>query len=148
MKTPCSDYIKTREVMFFARMLDKIRLKANGLLPDDYNVGCSDPTCFDTRFCRFFQVDHDQLTKRTLAGGTDEEIFDWCFQTSGRPTEEEILLWNSFVTKRGWRDDSSGELEATKQACGLSGRSDIQTWADYHAVDEGRGPDAESVYLG
>jgi hypothetical protein len=27
MKTPCSDYVTTKGVIFFARLLDKIRLK-------------------------------------------------------------------------------------------------------------------------
>ncbi|MGZ4983938.1 MAG: DUF5069 domain-containing protein, partial [Chthoniobacterales bacterium] len=37
MKTPCSDYVPTKGVIFFARMLDKLRLKDQGLLPGDYN---------------------------------------------------------------------------------------------------------------
>jgi hypothetical protein len=140
MKTPCSDYVKTQAVLFFARMLDKIRLKAKGLLPNDYNVGCGDPTCFDARFCQFLELDYDRLVERTLAGGNDEEILDWCFQTTRRPNDEAILLWNSFVIKRGWRDESAGDLEATKETHGLGHRADIQTWADFHAVDEGRDP--------
>ena len=29
-KTPCTDYIETKGLIYFARMLDKIRLKAAG----------------------------------------------------------------------------------------------------------------------
>ncbi len=39
MVTPCSDYQKTRGLIYFARMLDKIRLHAAGQLPPDYFVG-------------------------------------------------------------------------------------------------------------
>ncbi|MCI0538921.1 MAG: alpha/beta fold hydrolase [Verrucomicrobiales bacterium] len=140
MKTPCSDYEKTKGVIFFARILDKIRLKAQGLLPNDYNVGCSDPTCFDARFCRFLGLDYEKLVERTLAGGTNEEILDWCFETTRRPNEEEILFWNTFIEKRGLRDDGSKGLQAIKEAHGLGHRSDIQTWVEFHSADEGRKP--------
>jgi hypothetical protein len=63
-QTPCSDYLETSGIVFFARMLDKIRLNARGLLPDGYNLGFSDPTCFDARFCRFWDIDYDQLAAR------------------------------------------------------------------------------------
>jgi gluconokinase len=61
------------------------------------------------------------------AGGTDDEILDWCFASFGRPNEEKIKFWNNFVVKRCWRDDSTGELEETKRANGLADRTDIQT---------------------
>jgi gluconokinase len=141
MKTPCSDYILTKGVAFFARMRDKIRLKHQGLLPGDYNVvGCGVWDCFDARFCRFFGVDEAELAKRALQGGTDEEILDWCFEKYGRPNEEKIQFWNAFIEKRGWRDESSEELEGVKRASGFGGRADVQTWVDYHDVDEGRTP--------
>ena len=141
MKTPTSDYAETKGVIFLARMLDKIRLKHQGLLPPNYNVvGCGVWDCFDARFCRFFGVDEEQLIKRTIEGGSDKEILDWCFEKFGRPSEEKIEFWNSFITKRGWRDESSAELKALKQAEGLGDRSDVQTWVDYHDVDEGRTP--------
>jgi gluconokinase len=141
MKTPCSDYVPTRGVIFFARLLDKLRLKEQGLLPDGYNyAGCPVRDCFDGYFCRFFGVDAEQLVERVRHGGTDEEILDWCFERFGRPDEERILYWNSFITKRGWRDESTRELEETKKANGFGDRADIQTWVDFHDADEGRRP--------
>jgi len=141
MKTPVSDYTPTHGVIFFARMLDKIRLKNQGLLPPDYNVvGCPVWDCFDARFCRFFGVDPERLIERTLKGGTNEEILDWCFENFGRPDEETIMHWNSFITKRGLRDESSEELAEFKRANGLGDRDDVQTWVDFHDVDEGRTP--------
>lgn len=146
MKTPCSDYQETKGVIFFARMLDKIRLKDQGLLPEDYNVvGCGVWDCFDARFCRFFCVDEDKLIKRTLEGGNDENILDWCFENYGAPDTETIAFWNSFIAKRGWRDESSNELEEVKAANGFGGRGDVQTWVDFHDVDEGRTPRTSGV---
>lgn len=141
MKTPCSDYAETKGVIFFARMLEKVRLKRDGLLPPDYNVlGCGVWDCFDARFCRFFEMAEDELIARTLAGGADEEILAWCFEKFGKPTAEKIEFWNSFITKRGWRDESSEELRTLKEAEGYADRADIHTWVDYHDVDEGRTP--------
>jgi gluconokinase len=141
MKTPCSDYQPTKGVIFFARMLDKLRLREQGKLPPGYNViGCGVWDCFDARFCRFFELDETQLIDRTLAGGSDDEILEWCFEKFGRPDDETIVFWNSFLTKRGWRDESSEELEEVKRAAGFGGRADVQTWVDYHDVDEGRIP--------
>ncbi|MDQ6860307.1 MAG: DUF5069 domain-containing protein, partial [Verrucomicrobiota bacterium] len=42
--TPCSDYKATEGLIYFARMLDKIRLRAEGRLPDAYFTGVEDPT--------------------------------------------------------------------------------------------------------
>jgi len=138
---PCSDYVETKGIVFFARMLDKLRLKDQGLLPADYNyAGCPVHDCFDGYCCRCFGIDVPQLVERVRSGGTDEEILDWCFTKFGRPTEEQIKFWNNFVIKRGWRDDSSAELEDVKRASGLGDRADIQTWVDYHDADEGRTP--------
>lgn len=146
MKTLCSDYVETKGVIFFARMLEKLRLKEEGSLPPDYNfVGCGVWDCFDARFCRFFGVEEEQLLARVRAGGSNEEILDWCFETFGRPTDEKIEFWNSFISKRGWFDASSSELAETKQSHGLAKRDDIQTWVDFHDVDEGRTPRAKGV---
>jgi gluconokinase len=142
MQTPVTDYKKTKGLVYFARMLDKIRLNSAGKLPPGYFLGVKDdPTHLDGRCVRFLRVDYDEITRRTLAGGSDEEILEWCYQTSGyRPNDEEILIFNAFVLKRGWRDESSEELEQVKRENGLGDRADIQTWVDFHDVDEGRQP--------
>jgi len=143
-QTPCSDYVETCGIIFFARMLDKIRLNAQGLLPDGYNLGFSDPTSFDARFCRFWGIDYDQLATKTLEGGTNEELLEWCFQGRKRPNQEQILVWNSFIIKRGWRDDGAPGLIGEKELNGFANRDDIQTYVDLHDADEGRTPEHAS----
>lgn len=139
METPCSDYVETRGVVFFARMLHKIRLQAAGRLPPGYNLGMGEPTCFDARFCRFWEVDYDRIRALTLEGGDDEQVFDAIF--GPRPLNaERVLAWNGFLIKRGWRDAMSPEVASLKAAAGLAHRDDIQTFVDYHDVDEGRRP--------
>jgi hypothetical protein len=137
-QTPCSDYVETLGINFFARMLDKVRLSAKGLLPDGYNLGFSDPTSFDARFCRFWEIDYDQLAARTLQGGTNQELLEWCFRGRKFPNEEQILIWNSFIIKRGWRDNGAPGLIVEKELYGFAKRDDIQTYVDLHDADEGR----------
>ena len=139
-QTLCSDYVETSGINFFARMLDKIRLNAQGLLPDGYHLGFSDPTSYDARFCRFWEVDYDQLAARTLKGGSNEELLAWCFQGRKRPNEDQILVWNSFIIKRGWRDSGAPGLVVEKKLSGFADRDDIQTYVDLHDADEGRTP--------
>lgn len=119
-------------LVFFGRMLDKIRLHAQGKLPADYNRG----TGFDGRICRFLQVEYASLVERVLAGGSDEEILAWCFVRGRRASEEEIIIINAFLAKRGWNDDSSAELEKMKRERGFASRADIQTFFDFHKADE------------
>jgi len=119
-------------------MLDKIRLHAAGKLPSDYFVGVEDPTFFDARCTRFLGVNYDELVARTLQGGSDEEILEWCFARGRRPGEEETLIWNSFLSKRGWRDEASPDLQAAKKRLGWENRDEIQTWFDLHDAEEGR----------
>jgi hypothetical protein len=138
--TPCSDYEETRGLIYFARMLDKIRLNAEGRLEDGYFLGTEDPTFFDARCTRFLGVNYEELAARTLKGGSNEEILDWCFAQGRKRSEEEIEVWNAFLAKRGWRDNGSADLQAAKERLGWGRRDDIQTWVDLHDAEEGRAP--------
>src|SRR6516225_880508 len=141
MQTPVSDRVETKGLVYFARMLDKIRLKARGELPPDYFTGVDeDPTMFDARCTRFLGVNYDELVERALKGGSDEEILEWCFARERRPSEQEISIWHAFLLKRGWRDDGSADLQAAKERNGWDDRDDIQTWVDLHDAEEGRLP--------
>ena len=140
MQTPCSDYEETKGLIYFARMLDKIRLNADGRLEPGYFLGTSDPTFFDARCTRFLGVNYDELARRTLQGGSNEELLEWCFAQGRQRSEEEVEIWNAFIAKRGWRDAGSTELEAAKEALGWSERDDIRTWVDLHDAEEGRTP--------
>jgi Domain of unknown function (DUF5069) len=141
-ENPCSDHIKTKGLIYFARMLDKIRLNAAGRLAPGYFVGVEDPTFFDSRCTRFLAVNYDDLVERTLKGGSDEEILEWCFERGRRPSDEEISIWNAFLMKRGWRDDASADLQAAKERSALGDRDDVQTWVDLHDAEEDRTPRA------
>lgn len=141
MQTPCTDYKETSGLIYFARMLDKVRLRAEGRLPEDYFTGVDeDPTYFDARCSRFLGINYNELAQRTLEGGSDEEILQWCFERGRKPNDDEIEIWNAFITKRGWRDSASSDLQAAKDRAGWTERGDIQTWVDLHDAEEGRQP--------
>ena len=137
-RSPVSAFLKLGGVCFLPRTLDKIRMNARGELGPDYleYIGKG----FDGRLCHFLGLQYEALKARTLAGGTDEEIWAW-IQQNGRPLNElDLMIWNGFAPKRGWRDDGTANLEKHKAAAGLAHRSDIVTFFDFYEVDEGRAP--------
>ena len=138
MKVPGlrSSYEKVGGIVYFGRMLDKIRLHAAGRLPPGYNLGTAKWTWFDARCTRFLRVDYQALAERVLLGGTDDEILEWCFEHGRRPAAEEVEIWNEFMSKRGWRDSSSEALAKAKRLRGFAHRDDIHTAFDFHLADE------------
>lgn len=129
-----SPYEKVGGLVFFGRLLDKIRLKGQGDLPADSPTGMSAAAA--GRCVRFLRVSYEALEERTCQGGSDDEVLEWCFQCGRRPTNEDIQMWNAFMTKRGWRDDASDSLERAKTSAGLAQRTDIQTCFDLLEVAE------------
>lgn len=127
-------------IAVFGRILDKIRLHAKeGQLPEGYHLGfIHGKRTFDDRVCRLLGVDFESLSMRTLEGGTDEEVLEWCFQTGRKPDAEQIEIWNGFMLKRGWRDAASKGLEEAKAEAGLGHRDDIMTFFDLMDAEEGR----------
>ena len=122
-------------IVFFGRMLDKIRLHAQGKLPPDYKHG----TGTDGRVCRFLHVEYPSVVERVLAGATDEEVLEWCFARGRRPNDEEIFIFNAFLSKRGWRDKAAGNLANRIKQSALEA-APIMTMFDYLDFDEGRDP--------
>lgn len=129
---------KVEDLVYFARMLAKIRAHARGELSEDYvsNLGKG----FDGRCVRFLHVDYEDVVARVEQGGTDEEILDWAYVTGRKPSEEEIEIWNEFMRKCGWNDDVAEIVTRRKKEGGLAERVDIQTMFNYIDFDEGREP--------
>jgi len=137
MKFPRSPYDQAGGLVYFPRMLDKIRLHAAGELSPDFhgNLGQG----MDGRCCRYLHVDYAAVVARVQAGDTDQQVFDW-INAQRRLNADEILAWNAFVSKRGWKDEASAFLAEAKQRSGLAHRDDIQTLFDFFEVDEKRKP--------
>ncbi len=125
-------------MMYFARMLDKIRLHDAGQLRADFhaNLGLG----ADIWCASFLRMSYTDLRERTLEGGADEELLEWCFKKGCALDQIDRFIWNEAVTRIGWRDRATAALEKMKAESGLAHRDDIVTVADYFEVDEGRQP--------
>ncbi|HJX98126.1 MAG TPA: DUF5069 domain-containing protein [Chthoniobacterales bacterium] len=91
-KFPKSPRETTKGIIYFPRMLDKIRMHLNGELHEDYQANFGTPQTADSALCNFLRVHHRDLIKRVEQGGTDEEILEWCFEKSASSTRATFLF--------------------------------------------------------
>lgn len=142
-----SVYTKVGRLVYFGRMLDKIRLHAAGQLPAAYqaNLGDSQTYVLDGRCCRFLGLRYADLKERTLAGGTDEEILAWARAQGTARTDEDCHIWNRFILKLGWRDERSAVLKQLVEDRGLTSWP-IETIVDQVEYEEGRDPVADKAW--
>jgi hypothetical protein len=129
-----SPYDQVNGLVFFGRMLDKIRLHAAGRLPADYNRRFG----MDARICTFLKLDYDRIVELALGEPDDARVLEGCCAEGRRPDAEDILIFNAFMTKRGWRDEQTDDIRQRKINLGLAHRDDLQTCFDIHDADEGR----------
>ena len=133
---PLSAYQETLGMIYFARMLDKIRLQVLRKLRDDFcdNLGSG----FDGRCVDFLRVKYADLVTRVGLGGSDEDILHWCFEVGRELSEGDIFIWNQYLLKAGWRDGVTETLKRRKKESRLDAQDGIQTMVEYFEYDEGR----------
>lgn len=134
-----SPFEQVKGVVYFGRMLDKIRLFESGKLPEGWRAarGAEAKGSFDARCCRFLGIDYGAIEKETLKGGSDEELLAWAFKHGRKPSEEEIEIWNAFMSKRGWRDSGTQRLHERLAEIGLPPGT-VETMFEFIDLDEGR----------
>ncbi len=100
------------------RMLDKIRLKLAGKLPEDFarNYGLS--VGLDGQLCGFLNLKFEDVEARVREGGTDEEIMEWLFARGLRPNRTQAFVWNEHSRKLGWNDRITAYNAKIKQEAG------------------------------
>jgi gluconokinase len=130
---------QVKGLVYFGRMLDKMRVHATGKLPEGWQAmrGPAAHGTFDARCCRFLAISYEALEAETLKGGSDEELLEWAFKNGRKPNEEEIEIWNAFMTKRGWRDAGTQRLHERLAEIGLQPGT-VETMFEYIDLDEGR----------
>lgn len=135
---PKSVHEKTGGMLYFARMLDKMRLHDAGQLHPNYhaNLGLG----ADSLCTGFLRVAYTDLRERVLEGATDDEALAWCYEKGHRLEQLDVYIWNQFMLKLGWHDRAAHMLEKYKHEANLADRTDIVTMADFMEVDEGRKP--------
>lgn len=127
-------------LVYFGRMLDKIRLAAAGKLPEGWEAGRGQKmkNSFDDRCCKFLRIDYAALEAETLKGDkSDEDLLEWAFTHGRRPDEQEIEVWTAFMTKRGWRDAGTQRLNERLAEIGLPPGT-VETMFEFIELDEGR----------
>jgi gluconokinase len=137
-----SPYEKVGRLVYFGRMIDKIRLLAAGRLPlEDYGANLGKG--FDSRCCNFLRVNYEELKTRVLVGDLDDaQLLLWCHEKGGARSDEECEVWSSFMMKRGWRDAAAPLLAKRIKESQLEGQP-VLTMFDYLDFDEGRNNSAE-----
>jgi gluconokinase len=132
-----SDQVKG--IVYFGRMLDKIRLAAAGKLPEGWQSsrGAAAKASFDSRCCTFLHIDYAALEVETLKGGGDESLLEWSFAHGRQPSDDEIEVWNGFMTKLGWRDARTKRLNERLAEIGLPPGT-VLTMFEFIDLDEGR----------
>src|SRR5262245_41245906 len=91
-----SPFDQVNGLVYFGRMLDKIRLHAAGKLPAEWAEmrGTSHKGTFDSRCCTFLHIDYAALQTETLKGRSDDEMLAWAYANGRQPSSEEIEIWN------------------------------------------------------
>lgn len=136
MKYPKSPHEKTGGIVYFGRMVEKIQLLAAGDLPPDLHANLGKG--FDERCVDFLGVKYDALRDKVVEGLNPQQALEWCFANGTRPTDEQIEVWNGFMSKRGWNDEVTELLARRKKESGFESRDEIQTMFQYIDADEGR----------
>ena len=94
-----SPYTLVGRLVYFGRMLDKIRLHARGMLPEEYreNLGDETPGRFDARCCTFLGVSYAAVKERVLRGESDAEVLAWAGAVGTPRADDECAVWNAFI---------------------------------------------------
>jgi hypothetical protein len=132
-----SPYEQVGGLVHFGRMLDKIRLHRAGKLPPAWVESKGATKGFDGRCCRFLQIDYTALETAVLSGLADEAALAWAFAHGRKPIEEEIEVWNGFMSKLGWRDSIKARVDLRLKEVGLKPGL-VETMFDFIDLDEGR----------
>lgn len=138
---PRSPTILLGGLAHLARMIDKVRLRHAGGIPDyTYLTGGFDKALLD-----YLQIEAGAFEQRVLAGGTDEDILEWTRAHGRSLREAEVRLWTRGVmkakpgdpaTQQRYRELLSGI--AAKRGVPIDTLPTVTTWVEGIDLDEDR----------
>jgi gluconokinase len=134
MAYPRSPNDREGGLVYFPRMLNKMRLHLKGELTEDYHRLRGNG--FDAACCGFLGVNYDDVLQQVENGKEDAEALTWCFENGREPREQDINMFNDYMSKRGWRDGASERL--AEIASNFSNADNIHTFFDLIEADEER----------
>ena len=123
--------------MHLPRFIDKIRLNLAGKLHADYQANfCKG---FDGLWLEHAGLQAEQFIEVVRGTITDGEICDWVQRNVKKPDSVKAAHRERMLAYPK-KDDAEmqGRLKMRKEAAGLAGRDDIQTFVDFIDVDEKR----------
>jgi len=138
---PRSPKEKVGGMVHLGRLFDKVRLRHAGLI-QDYNYLTAG---FDKYLLDALELKGEDLERRVLQGGTDEELLAWVKANGKSLSEAEVRMWNMKVLTGEPRDDAAKARFqarlidiAAKRGMPVETLPAITTWADVIELDEGR----------
>lgn len=133
-----SPYEKVGGLVHFGRMVDKIRLSRDGMLPEAWGRSKGIPISFDGYTCTFLALDYAAFEEHVLGSDApDWELLEWAYAHGRRPDKAEIRTWNAYLSKRGWRDKYRDRLHLRLKESGMPENAAL-TMFDFIDLDEGR----------
>jgi hypothetical protein len=121
------------------RMLDKIRLRQAGGLPEEYHRNYGLSVGLDGQLCGFLAIKFEDVAARVAAGGPDEELAEWIFAHGLRPNRTQAMVWNEHSRKLGWNDRISSFVAKIKAETGMADHPACTTF-ELIELNEGREP--------
>jgi len=138
---PRSPKEKLGGLCHLGRLVDKIRLRHDGHI-QDYNYLT---TGFDKYLLDRLGLKGEELERRVLRGGSDEEIAAWVQDNAQPLTEEEKAEWNAMVREGAPKNDvAQGRFDALlagiaeKRGVSIEQLPKITKWVDAIDLDEDR----------
>jgi hypothetical protein len=132
-----SPYEKVGGIVHFGRMLDKIRIHRAGRLPEAWVAAMGGHQNYDGICCRFLGISYERIYQETSKETSDENLLEWAFTHGRRPSQEQILIWNAYMTKRNWRDKYTPRLQFRLEEAKMPPNAAL-TMFDFIDLDEGR----------
>lgn len=138
---PRSPKDKVGGLVHLGRLFDKIRLRHRGLI-QDYNYLT---TGFDKYLLDYLELKAEDLERRVLQGGTDDELLSWVRANGKRLSDADIRLWNMKVLGAEPTDEAAqGRFQArlveiaAKRGGTVERLPKVATWVEVIELDEGR----------
>ena len=138
---PRSPKVQIGGLAHLGRLFDKIRMRHAGQIPD-YNyltVG------FDKYLLDLLEMPGEDLEKRVLQGGTDEELVTWVQEHGKALTDEERAQWNDRIFNGGPQNEAAQQRfqsrlaeVAAKRGVSAEQLPSTTRWVDIIELDEGR----------
>lgn len=138
---PRSPKEKVGGMVHLGRLFDKIRLRHRGLI-HDYNYLTAG---FDKYLLDYLGLKGEDLERRVLQGGTDDELLAWVRANGKALSSAEIRLWNMKVLNSEPKDEGAKERYqvrlkeiAAKRGVPVESLPAVRTWVEVIELDEGR----------